>query len=131
MSGAKNGAKVNRSKRSIGSKRGIPMRLARMIARKYDLLEIVLFASDLADGVVRGRVVTWGKGEQNALSAARLGEEAAKSAGWPDCKIEIGSVRSLKKRIQKLEIELARIAEREGDPIAIARAALQLPDERD
>jgi hypothetical protein len=124
-----NGAKVNRSRRPLGRGRGIPMRLASAIARKYALSEIVIFTADFSDGVIRQRVVTWGKGEQGALSAARLGEEAAKHAGWPHFKIDVGFVKTLKNRVAHLEREFARIIERDGDPIAIARAAIKAPEE--
>lgn len=124
-----NGAKRNRSKRPLGKGRGVPMRLAQMVARKYGLNEIVIFTADFSEGVIRQRVVTWGKGEQSALSAARLAEDVGKSAGWPGLTIDVSFVRTLKKRIKALELEFARIIEREGDPIAIARAAIKATEE--
>jgi hypothetical protein len=122
-----NAAKRNRSTRKVGHKRGVPIRLLRAVARKYDLSHLVAFTMDNDH---RSRIIYFAKNDQCAMQCAHVSEAMAKTAGWEtvydwDC----SSVQRMKKRITELELGFARVIEHEGDPIRIAREALNLPDD--
>jgi hypothetical protein len=118
-------AKRNRSVKKVGLGRGVPVRLARGIAKKYSLSHIVILTADQQE---RSRILYWARNDLGAMQCASFCGKAEKELGWEsvwnwDC----SSVRRLKDRIKDLERNMALIFEREGDPIAIARLALKLP----
>jgi fermentation-respiration switch protein FrsA (DUF1100 family) len=121
-------AKRNLSKRKLGKGRGVPLRLMTAIARRYSLAQIIIWTFDRQH---RSRIMFWGSSDGPALVAQGFAEKFAKAIGWPPerCDFEMSFVRKLKDRIKDLELQFARIMEREGDPIEIARKALKLPED--
>jgi hypothetical protein len=119
--------KRNRSVRKVGHGRGVPIRLARGIAKKYDLTHIVMFTVDRQR---RSRLIYWANGDQAAMQCARLCDEITRLEGWPNWwDYDCSSVRRLKERIKDLERELSIIFEGDEDPKTVARRALKLPED--
>ena len=121
--------KRNRSPRKVGHSRGVPMRLARAIARKYSLSHIVIFT---ADKEKRSRVLYWARNDLSAMQCAAFCRKAEKELGWEtvwdwDC----SSVKRMKARIRELELACAEIVDAGpgSDAVAIARRAGKFPDE--
>jgi hypothetical protein len=79
----------------------------------------------------RQRILCWGSSDGPALIAAGFAEQLAKHLDWSQeaCDFELSFVRRLKLKIKDLERDFARIIEREENPIEIARAALNLPED--
>jgi len=121
-------AKRNLSTRRVGKGRGVPIRMAAVIARKYALDQIIVWTHDRQK---RQRILFWGSSDPKAIAANTFAQHIAKSLGWPkgSCEIEMAFIRRLKDRIKDLELQFARIIEREDDPFAIARSALRLPED--
>jgi fermentation-respiration switch protein FrsA (DUF1100 family) len=122
--------KRNLSIRRVGKGRGVPLRLARGIARKYNLCRLVLWTFDRQK---RQRIICWGSSDGPALIASGFAEHLAKNLNWSQeaCDFELAFVRKLKLRIKELEAALAQIVEGDGDPVSLARAAGKFPDESD
>jgi hypothetical protein len=118
--------KRNRSVRPVGHGRGVPMRLLSAVARKYRLMQIIVWTYDSQN---RQRALTWGSGEGNAIVAAKMGEHVAKSFSWPDTKFELTKVTRLKERIRECEAALAQIVEGEPNAVELARTAGKFPME--
>jgi hypothetical protein len=125
--------KRKRAAQNIGRKRGVPMRLITAIARRYDLDKIVVWTADKADRRPRELILTWGRSNSVAVQASTFANAVAKAAGWSkeNCEIEVAFVRRLKGRIKELETALAQIVDGCPDPVALARAAGQFPNESD
>jgi hypothetical protein len=105
------------------------MRLARAIARKYSLSQIVIFT---ADKEKRSRVLYWARNDLNAMQCANFCRKAEKMLGWEtvwdwDC----SQVKRMKARIKELELACAEIVDAApgSDPVGIARRAGKFPDE--
>ncbi|HEY3661454.1 MAG TPA: hypothetical protein VGK91_09545 [Candidatus Udaeobacter sp.] len=122
--------KRNLSVRRVGKGRGVPIRLARGIARKYSLARLVIWTLDRQR---RQRIVCWGGSNTEALVSASFAKALALSIGWSEeaSEFQLGFIRRSERRIKELEAALAQIIEREGDPIEIARAAGKFPRESD
>jgi hypothetical protein len=121
--------KRNKSIRKVGHSRGVPMRLGRCIAKKYDLSHIIILTIDKQN---RSRVLYWATSDQRAMQCAEMCRKMEKDFGWEtawdwDC----SSVRRMKLRIKELEAALAQIVDGEPDAIRLARAAGKFPDESD
>jgi hypothetical protein len=119
--------KRNKSKKILGKGRGVPLRLARGIAKRYGLSHIVILT---ADKQKRARALYWAMSDVRATQLAAFCEKLQKELGWEtiydwDC----SSVRRLKERIKDLERQFAIIFEGEGNPKEIARFALRLPED--
>lgn len=123
-----NGSKLNRSVVSVGHGRGVPIRLARAIARKYRLLYIVIFTYDEQH---RERIVTFGNNPTNDHHAAQFGALIARKCNWPKAaqNFESAPVRKLRSRIRELETALAQIIDGCADPAGLARTAGKFPVE--
>ena len=118
-------AKRNRSIQKIGRGRGVPIRLARAVAKKYGLTSIVIFT---ADPQQRSRLLYWANTDLAGMQCAAFCQKAQTELGWDKpWDWDPASVRRLKERIRSLETDFARICEHEGSPVAIAKAALRLP----
>jgi hypothetical protein len=122
--------KRNLSIRRVGKGRGVPIRLAAGIARKYSLARLVLWTLDRQR---RQRIVCWGSNDVDALVSADFAKALALNTGWTDeaSDFTLGIISRRDRRIEELEAALAQIVEREGDPIEIARAAGKFPRESD
>jgi hypothetical protein len=119
--------KHNRAKRKLGKGRGVPLRLARAISRRYDLTQIVMLTTDVQ---FRARLLYWAKNGDAAAQCAWVCDKIEKELGWTgikdwDCTI----VRNLKDRIKDLERDMAVIYEGDEEPKTVARRALKLPDD--
>lgn len=125
--------KRKRGAQNIGRKRGVPMRLIRAIARRYDLDKIVVWTADKAAGQSRELILTWGRSNSVAVQASGFATAIAAAAGWSkeNCEIEVAFVRRLKGRIKELETALAQIVDGCPDPVALSRAAGKFPKESD
>lgn len=125
--------KRNRSSRKLGHKRGVPIRLARAIAKKYRLDQLVLWTVDRDRKEKRARIVAFGRTDAIALQATTFAGQVAGAAGWPkeNCEFEIALLRRLRDRIRELETAIAQIVDGCSDPVALARAAGKFPDESD
>jgi hypothetical protein len=123
--------KRNRSSGKLGHKRGVPIRLARAIAKKYRLDQLVIFTVDRDRAEERSRIVVFGRSDAIALQASAFAKQVATAANWPkeNCEIEISSIRRLKNRIHELETACAQIVDGCPDPVGLARAAGKFPDE--
>lgn len=123
--------KTKKSAIAIGRKRGVPMRLARAIARRYDLDKIVVWTADKAEGRPRELILTWGRSNSVAVQASNFANAIAAAAGWSkeNCDIEVSFVRRLKGRIKELETALAQIVDGCPDPAGLARDAGKFPVE--
>lgn len=123
--------KRNRSSGKVGHKRGVSIRLARMIAKKYRLDQLVLWTVDRDRQEKRARIIAFGRTDAIGLQATTFAGQVAGAAGWPkeNCSFEIASIRRLKDRVQELETALAQIVDGCNDPVALARAAGKFPDE--
>lgn len=120
-------AKRNKGIRKVGHGRGVPVRLISAIARKYSLSHIVCYTMD---GQKRSRILYWARNDQAAMQAAHFTGILADHWGWetiPD--FDCSSVCRLKERIKELELALAKIFERDGDPVQLAKVALKLPED--
>jgi hypothetical protein len=125
--------KRNRSSGKLGHKRGFSLRLARAIAKKYRLDQLVIFTVDRDRQEQRSRIVVFGRTDAIALQASTFAKRVATAADWPkeNCEIEINSIRKLKNRIKELETALAQIVDGCPDPVRLARAAGKFPNESD
>jgi hypothetical protein len=123
--------KRNRSSGKIGHKRGVPIRLARAIAKKYRLDQLVFWTVDRDRKEKRARIIAFGRTDAIALQATTFAGQVAATFGWPkkNCEFEIASLRRLKERIRQLETALAQIVDGCPDPVGLARAAGKFPDE--
>lgn len=123
-----NAAKRNRAAHRVGTGRGVPIRLIRAIARKYDLKRAVIWTFDRQQ---RQRILCWGSSDGPAMVAMEFANELAWSLGWAkdSCEIQLAFVRKLKARIKEVETALAQIVDGEPDAIRLARAAAKFPDE--
>ncbi len=112
----------------MGKGRGVSMRLARAIAKKFRLSQIVIWTGDEQ---ARQRIVYWGRNEAVAMRNAELAASYARGIGWPDrsCDFETSYLRRLKRRIDELETALAQIVDGCSDPVELARAAGNFPIE--
>lgn len=120
-------AKRNKGVRKVGHGRGVPVRLAGAIARKYSLSHIIIHTNDQQR---RQRILYWARNDQAGVQCAHFSGVLADVHGWSDVPdFDCSSVRRMKDRIKDLELQLARIYEREGDPREIARVALNLPED--
>jgi hypothetical protein len=72
-----NATKTKKSALAIGRKRGVPMRLVRAIARRYDLDKIVVWTADKAAGRPRELILTWGRSNSVALQASNFANAVA------------------------------------------------------
>jgi len=117
--------KRNKSKKLLGKGRGVPMRLARGIARRYGLSHLVILTCDRQE---RSRILYWAQNDLRAMQCASLCRKIADLQEWSELwNWDCSSVRRLKERIKNLEYRFALIFEGEGDPKEIARDALRLP----
>jgi hypothetical protein len=125
--------KRNRSSGKLGHKRGLSIRLARAIAKKYRLDQLVIFTVDRDRAEQRSRIVLYGRTDVIALQASAFAKQVAAAADWPkeNCEIEIASIRRLKDRVRELETALAQIVDGCPDPVALARSAGRFPNELD
>jgi hypothetical protein len=121
--------KRNRSVRKVGHGRGVPLRFARAIAKKYSLTHIVILSGD--EKQRRSRVIYWATNDMRATQLAAFCAKLAEGLGrstiydW-DC----SQVRKLKERIKELERFAACIFESEfPDPREAARIVLRLPED--
>lgn|GEM_PF-3858088 len=123
--------KRNRSSGKVGHKRGVPIRLARAIAKKYRLDQLVIWTVDRDRKEKRARIIAFGRTDAIGLQATTFAGQVAGAAGWPkeNCSFEIASIRRLKDRVRELETALAQIVDGCPDPVALARAAGKFPDE--
>jgi hypothetical protein len=121
--------KRNRSPRKVGHGRGVPIRLARAIAKKYSLSHIVLFTVDTQQ---RARGIYWARNSLAGMQCASFCQKAEGELGWESVgDWDSSSVRRLKDRIKELELACAEIVDHApgSDAIAIARKAGRFPDE--
>lgn len=123
-------AKRNRTGRRVGRGRGVPIAVARAVARKYNLGQIVIWTYDRQK---RQRILCWGSSDGPALVAAEFARHVAKAFVWPkeSCDFELAFVRRLKDRIKEQQTALAQIVEGEPNAIELARTAGKFPDESD
>jgi hypothetical protein len=123
-----NAAKRNLSIRRVGKGRGVPIRLARGIARKYNLSQLIIWTYDRQK---RQRILSWGSSDGPALVASGFAKGVALSLGWPEesADFEMGFIRRMKRRMEELEVALARIVDGEPDALSLARAAGKFPDQ--
>jgi fermentation-respiration switch protein FrsA (DUF1100 family) len=106
------------------------MAMARAVARKYALGQIVIWTYDRQK---RQRIICWGSSDGPALVAADFAGNVAKNLRWPkeSCDFELAFVHRLKSRIKELQTALAQIVEGEPNAISLARTAVKFPDESD
>jgi hypothetical protein len=125
--------KRNRSSGKLGHKRGLSIRRARAIAKKYRLDQLVIFTVDRDRTEQRSRIILFGRTDAIALQASAFAKQVATAAKWPkeNCEIEIASIRRLKDRVRELETALAQIVDGCPDPVALARSAGKFPNESD
>jgi len=123
-------AKRNLSIRRVGKGRGVPIRLAASIARKYNLTQIVVWTLDRQS---RQRIICWGSNNGSAIVSADFAKALALSLGWTEraSDFQLSMISRRDRRIEEMQAALAQIVEREGDPIEIARAAGKFPSETD
>lgn len=121
-------AKRNKSSRPLGKGRGVPVRLAGHIARRYALTHIVIYTLDRQE---RSRVLYWARNDNGAAQCAVFCEELTKLHGWSEKvrDFDCSHVRKTRERVKELELQLSRIIERDGDAITIAKQALKLPED--
>lgn len=121
--------KRNRTVRKVGHGRGVPVRLARAIAKKYGLTHIVILSGD--EKQRRSRVIYWTTNNVRATQLAQFCAKLAEGLGWStvydwDC----SQVRKQKDRIKELEVFAANVFEGEfPDVREAARIALKLPED--
>lgn len=79
----------------------IPIEEAKLLGAKYNLSQVLIFASDSTHTVF---VTTWGKDDAHSAAAAAGGNEMKRNWGWPENTIvESARVQALHEQIAALQ----------------------------